>query len=275
MTDNPNIKVVIRQRFLAGSNDPQLLQRVATVYIDGKEYRVSAPPEARGDARDWLPHFTVRQLVDINSEVEIRDAFGAFALQAVKEELISNRGAGLPSGLWGPKEFAGMTDEQLYQVKMGSEPHSNYWEWATAEQQERARKAQGAPPWTVVSDSKKGTERWDFFICHASEDKEAIAKPLADTLRGRRMAVWYDEFSLSLGDSLRESIDYGLANSRFGIVILSPRFFEKHWTRQELNGLAAREVKGGQSYPSCLAQSRVQGSTGVFSHAGRQGGCQY
>jgi hypothetical protein len=154
--------------------------------------------------------------------------------------------AGLPAGLWGPKEFAGMTDEQLHQVKMGSEPHSNYWEWAMAEQQERARKAQGAPPWTVVSDSKTETERWDFFICHASEDKEAIAKPLADTLRGRGMAVWYDEFSLSLGDSLRESIDHGLANSRFGIVILSHRFFEKHWPRQELNGLAAREVRGAK-----------------------------
>ncbi len=56
--------------------------------------------------------------------------------------------------------------------------------------------------------------------------------------------MWYDDFSLKLGDSLRQSIDRGLARSLFGVVILSPRFFEKHWPQQELNGLATREVDG-------------------------------
>jgi hypothetical protein len=60
----------------------------------------------------------------------------------------------------------------------------------------------------------------------------------------RGLAVWYDEFSLKLGDSLRQSIDRGLARSRYGIVILSPNCFEKHWPQQELNGLAGREVNG-------------------------------
>ena len=59
------------------------------------------------------------------------------------------------------------------------------------------------------------------------------------------MRVWYDDFSLRLGDSLRESIDRGLARSRFGVVILSGYFFGKHWPQQELNGLATREVDGG------------------------------
>jgi hypothetical protein len=87
-------------------------------------------------------------------------------------------------------------------------------------------------------------ERWDFFISHASEDKDAIARPLADALTAKRYSVWYDDFTLSLGDSLRQSIDHGLAHSRYGIVILSPHFFEKHWPQQELNGLATREVNG-------------------------------
>jgi len=150
----------------------------------------------------------------------------------------------IPPGLWGPKEFAGMTDEELHQVKMGSQPGSNYWEWATAEQQERQRKAQAGIPRTTATTPKKESERWDFFISHASEDKEAIARPLADALRKDGWLVWHDDFSLRLGDSLRESIDRGLAASRFGIVILSPRFFGKHWPQQELNGLATREVNG-------------------------------
>ena len=82
---------------------------------------------------------------------------------------------------------------------------------------------------------------WDVFISHAFEDKEAIARPLAHELRIRGLRVWYDEFELRVGDSLRASIDHGVANSHYGIVILSPRFFEKRWPTEELNGLAARE----------------------------------
>ena len=92
--------------------------------------------------------------------------------------------------------------------------------------------------------TKMREDEWDVFISHASEDKEAIARPLADALRAKGLRVWYDDFSLRLGDSLRQSIDRGLARSRFGVVILSAHFFEKHWPQQELNGLATREVNG-------------------------------
>lgn len=84
--------------------------------------------------------------------------------------------------------------------------------------------------------------QWDVFISHASEDKVAVARPLADALSAKGFRVWYDEFALKLGDSLRERVDHGLTNSRYGIVILSPSFFSKHWPQRELNGLATREV---------------------------------
>jgi hypothetical protein len=87
-------------------------------------------------------------------------------------------------------------------------------------------------------------DEWDVFISHASEDKQAIATPLANALRSHGLRVWYDDFSLQLGDSLRESIDRGLARSRFGIVILSVHFFAKRWPQKELNGLATREANG-------------------------------
>jgi hypothetical protein len=86
----------------------------------------------------------------------------------------------------------------------------------------------------------------DFFISHASEDKETIALPLASALREQGFEVWYDDFTLRIGDSLRESIERGLATSRFGVVILSPRFFAKHWPKQELNALFALESSDGQ-----------------------------
>src|SRR6266545_941112 len=83
---------------------------------------------------------------------------------------------------------------------------------------------------------------YDVFICHASEDKESLVRPLAEKLRSCRVEVWYDEFTLRPGDSLRRSIDKGLSSSRLGVVVLSPSFFAKSWPQWELDGLVQREL---------------------------------
>jgi hypothetical protein len=58
--------------------------------------------------------------------------------------------------------------------------------------------------------------------------------------------VWYDEFELRIGDSLRRKIDAGITGSRFGIVVLPPRFFAKGWPQYELDGLVTMAVSGAQ-----------------------------
>jgi hypothetical protein len=103
--------------------------------------------------------------------------------------------------------------------------------------------SQPRAPEEAIRRSITSPKKWDVFISHASEDKELV-RPLAQALRDKGIAVWYDEFSLKLGDSLRSSIDYGLANSRYGVVVLSKSFFAKHWPVQELNGLSSKEAKG-------------------------------
>jgi hypothetical protein len=85
---------------------------------------------------------------------------------------------------------------------------------------------------------------WDVFVSYASEDRDSVAEPLARKLTECGLAVWYDRTELKIGDRLRESIDRGLALSRFGIVVLSPSFFAKHYPQRELDGLAQREVDG-------------------------------
>jgi hypothetical protein len=88
-------------------------------------------------------------------------------------------------------------------------------------------------------------KEYDVFISHASEDKEALVRPLAHALRDEGLTVWFDEFELRVGSSLRRSIDMGLARSRFGIVVLSGSFFQKGWTNYELDGLVTRDVASG------------------------------
>lgn len=87
---------------------------------------------------------------------------------------------------------------------------------------------------------------FDVFISHASEDKDAVVRPLAQALSQRGVEVWYDEFALRIGDSLRRKIDAGIAKSRFGVVVLSPHFFSKGWTQYELDGLVTMSVSGKQ-----------------------------
>lgn len=87
---------------------------------------------------------------------------------------------------------------------------------------------------------------YDVFISHASEDKDEVVRPLAQALKSAGLSVWFDEFELKIGDSLRRKIDKGLANSKFGIVVLSKEFIRKGWTNYELDGIITKSISGEQ-----------------------------
>ncbi len=97
----------------------------------------------------------------------------------------------------------------------------------------------------LVSAAPEARE-YDVFISHASEDKEAVVRPLAEALRSHGVTVWYDEFELRIGDSLRRKIDAGIARSRFGLIVLSKPFLAKGWPQYELDGMTTMSVSGRQ-----------------------------
>ena len=114
-----------------------------------------------------------------------------------------------------------------------------------------ARLAAGSSPRPPTGAPSAGGRRpapakraWDVFVCHATEDKDDFARPLARELEKRGLTVWFDEWELKVGARVRRSIDDGLAQSQYGVVVISPRFFEKQWAQQELDGLSARESDG-------------------------------
>ena len=81
---------------------------------------------------------------------------------------------------------------------------------------------------------------YDVFI------KDEIVRPLANALVEKGVKVWYDEFEMRIGDSLRRKVDKGLANSRFGIVVISKDFIKKGWTNYELDGIITKAISGEQ-----------------------------
>lgn len=107
--------------------------------------------------------------------------------------------------------------------------------------------AKTIPP--VSKPRHESDEEYDVFVSHAWEDKEDFVDEFVDELRKQGLSVWYDTNKLKWGDSMREKIDRGLANSRYGVVILSPNYIapEKYWTKAELNGLFQAETINGKT----------------------------
>lgn len=84
-------------------------------------------------------------------------------------------------------------------------------------------------------------KKWDVFISHSSEDKDTVVRELANLLKSLGLKVWYDEFTLKVGDSLTQKIDEGLIDSNFGIIIISNAFLNKKWTDYEYRSLLSKE----------------------------------
>ena len=85
----------------------------------------------------------------------------------------------------------------------------------------------------------------DTFICHASEDKETMARPLHKALTDLGLHAWLDESDIPWGESIRQKIDTGLSQCRSATVILSRIFFSKYWTQYELDGIFQRKMQDG------------------------------
>jgi hypothetical protein len=62
----------------------------------------------------------------------------------------------------------------------------------------------------------------DVFLCHAWDDRQGPAKELHDLLVAAGVKVWFSEKDLLLGVSMMRAIDKGLANSRIGLVLVTP-----------------------------------------------------
>lgn len=86
------------------------------------------------------------------------------------------------------------------------------------------------------------------FISHDWRDKKDIAQPIAFGLIRMRCPVWYDEYSLKVGDGLRASIEKGLKESKKCVLVLSPNFLSNSgWTRAEFDSIFTRQILEGSN----------------------------
>jgi hypothetical protein len=98
----------------------------------------------------------------------------------------------------------------------------------------------------IATQAKTQTKEYDVFVSHASEDKVELVRPLADELTRLGLRVWLDEKELTIGDSIRRTIEKGLSSSRYGIVVISPYFLSKYMPQKELDALISLESEEGR-----------------------------
>jgi hypothetical protein len=119
-----------------------------------------------------------------------------------------------------------------------------------------------------VENLAKLPEFRDVFLCHAWDDRQGAAKELHDLLESRGVRVWFSEKDVGLGVPLLRAIDKGLANSRIGIVLVTPALLRRLKAEgiadKELSALLARErlvpVVHGTTYEALREVSPLLGS---------------
>ena len=75
---------------------------------------------------------------------------------------------------------------------------------------------------TVETRATEQPDLRDVFLCHAWDDRQGPAKELHELLVAAGVRVWFSEKDLGLGVPMMRAIDKGLANSRIGLVLVTP-----------------------------------------------------
>jgi len=102
---------------------------------------------------------------------------------------------------------------------------------------------------STYAQERSALEKPLAFISHDSRDKDAIARPVAVGLTRLMCPVWFDEFTLTVGDRLRESIERGIRECKKCVLILSPHFLSNPgWTKAEFNSIFTRELIEGSDF---------------------------
>lgn len=102
------------------------------------------------------------------------------------------------------------------------------------------------PP-NFIKAIKSEHNMYDVFLCHASEDKDTIARPLYEELKKLGLNVFLDSEEIGWGDSLIDIINRALHKSKYVIAVMSENSVEKKWPQKEINAVLSNEINHDKS----------------------------
>ncbi|MEW6664852.1 MAG: toll/interleukin-1 receptor domain-containing protein [Thermodesulfobacteriota bacterium] len=81
------------------------------------------------------------------------------------------------------------------------------------------------------------------FLCHASEDKDLVRR-LASDLMAHGIDVFFDEWEIRSGDSIRRKIETGLERCTHFVAILTPNSIAREWVNTEIDAGFIKKIEG-------------------------------
>lgn len=103
----------------------------------------------------------------------------------------------------------------------------------------------GVPHGTVSAIGTIGSHlRPHVYLAHATNDKDDLARPLAHALMDKGINVWFDEWEMGIGDSLRQKMEGGLDECTHFLVLLTPNSIGKPWVEQEIDAGLMNAIDG-------------------------------
>ena len=104
----------------------------------------------------------------------------------------------------------------------------------------------GVEPGKVqIVNAADGAPHPKVYLAHASEDKARV-RPIAEYLMANGVDVWFDEWEIDPGDSLRQKMEEGLGSMTHFVIVLTETSVTKPWVAKEIDVGLVQQV-GGQS----------------------------
>ena len=82
------------------------------------------------------------------------------------------------------------------------------------------------------------------FISYSTKDKEDVRK-LIPYLNGIDLPVWFDEYNISVGQSITQSVQKGIEQSEMVIFWVTNNFIESNWCSTEMNAFVKKMIEEG------------------------------
>jgi hypothetical protein len=94
------------------------------------------------------------------------------------------------------------------------------------------------------------------FLSYSSADRPK-ATEIATRLNANGVRVWFDEWEIRPGDSLRRKIEAGIAGAEFFMVLLTSHSLRSEWVQTELDAGLVRSIEGTCTLVPLLAGVEV------------------
>jgi hypothetical protein len=108
---------------------------------------------------------------------------------------------------------------------------------------------------------------YDVFLSHSSKDKEVV-RPIAERLKNDGLKVWFDDWSIKVGDNIPHKIEEGLEHSRVLVLCMSANAFGSDWAQMESQTFRFRDVlnKERRFIPLRIDDAPIRGSLSQFHY---------